>query len=437
MRIASNGNVGIGSTSPTQKLDVTGNANVSGTLTAGHFSGIVDGNIAASQVNAGSFQNGAYTFPGSLAVTGALTQNSSNVITQANIASNAVTSLNSQQGALTLSQGTNISLSGTGNLTVNTVANPSFATSVTSPILQNNSADLTIKTNTSGNIVLSPAGNVGIGTTSPQAKLHITKATTGGIGGSVILENGAGGLNDETRIDSILSATGVSTGRVGFIRTNSPSAGDSDIYFSTTGSGALGEKVRIQSSGNVGIGSVSPGAKLDVNGNTNITGTLTTTSTINSQTIGATSSLAAVNMSGNLNIGTAYPGGGVTITSAGDVKASGNIYLKGLVYRESLTQLLVQNNSMLLNAGSSSDLTAYIGVMSGGTLASPTYNGLITWNPSGTSRWDFGTAGNPNHVYVSGNVGIGSTSPAQKLDVAGNPQTGLYGESYQRLLCSV
>ena len=139
-------------------LTQSGDFHITGTLYAQNISGILTGSVNANQVNAGSFQNAAYTFPNNLAVTGTLTQGGSNVITQANIASNAVTSLNTQKGDLTLSAGTNISLSGTGSLTVNTVANPAFATSVTTPILQNNSADLTIKTNTSGNIILSPAG---------------------------------------------------------------------------------------------------------------------------------------------------------------------------------------------------------------------------------------------------------------------------------------
>ena len=105
MRIDASGNVGIGSASPTQKLDVVGNVNVSGTLTAANIVGTVTGNIPANQVIAGSFQNAAYTFPNNLAVTGTLTQGGSNVITQANIASNAVTSLNTQKGDLTLSAG--------------------------------------------------------------------------------------------------------------------------------------------------------------------------------------------------------------------------------------------------------------------------------------------------------------------------------------------
>lgn len=59
-----------------------------------------------------------------------------------------------------------------------------------------------------------------------------------------------------------------------------PGSGNSNMTFSTTPSGGasgLAERMRITDAGRVGIGTSSPGYALDVNGNTNVTGTLTET----------------------------------------------------------------------------------------------------------------------------------------------------------------
>jgi hypothetical protein len=62
------GNVGIGTTAPGYKLDVSGDARVTGTLYAGAISGTYTGTINAANVSAGQFGantgGGDYFFPG-------------------------------------------------------------------------------------------------------------------------------------------------------------------------------------------------------------------------------------------------------------------------------------------------------------------------------------------------------------------------------------
>jgi hypothetical protein len=100
-------------------------------------------------------------------------------------------------------------------------------------------------------------GNVGIGTTSPANKLDIRQSTSGG---SDVLGTGSISIGSD---NPYWTFRGTATSL-------------QDLAFDRSYAGTWYESMRIQrSTGNVGIGTTSPGAKLDVNGDTNITGTLT------------------------------------------------------------------------------------------------------------------------------------------------------------------
>jgi hypothetical protein len=91
---------------------------------------------------------------------------------------------------------------------------------------------------------INSSGNVGIGTNSPGTKLHVN---TGVAGNLAYFEDG---INSDFYIKT-----------ASLIATIGPNAGSTSLAFQTSGT----ERMRINSSGNVGIGTNSPGTKLHVN----------------------------------------------------------------------------------------------------------------------------------------------------------------------------
>jgi len=118
-------------------------------------------------------------------------------------------------------------------------------------------------------------GNVGIGTTGPGDKLSISggkiSVDQANAGQTTFLKvrNTNGALNDTADLDFAITSGAVIMGRVGLIRTNAVTSGDTDMTFSTYRAGTspyLIEAMRIQSSGNVGIGVIDPDSKLEIYG---------------------------------------------------------------------------------------------------------------------------------------------------------------------------
>jgi hypothetical protein len=250
------------------------------------------------------------------------------------------------------------------------------------------------------------SGYVGIGTTDPTVPLSLFSAinaplsidNSGGVPGIQLYNNG-------TR-KWVIASRGTDSDNLFF----SPSP------ISTTGPNlASAAKVTIQQSGNVGIGTTSPSAKLDVAGDFEVDGSdFFVNSTSGSIGIGTTGPKGALHVAGTTGITYAAAGAGedglkglVTIGDAGT--SGGSLVVRTASFNSNYPSGLGVDGTYA-SQNSVINLKAY-GVDSGGgygsSLAFFTTNGLNSVNEA-------------MRIDKSGNVGIGTTSPSAKLDVAGD-----------------
>ena len=263
-------------------------------------------------------------------------------------------------------------------------------------------------------------GNVGIGTASPVASLHVTGQASSAVS-NIIIETGTSAIGQRSEIRFGIPAFSGTAYRAA-VTSNTYNANGSDLQFWTnasSGSGAI-PQMTILPSGNVGIGATFPGYTLDVSGIIRATaniylaagGTGGTGTTFDSfstyQRIQSWNSLPlALNPLGNnVGIGTTNPTAPLHLyTNSGTgtgfwfQNASGGYnYIGGTA---------VGTAALNIRDTSGQWLQFYYAT---------TQLGAVTTN--GTY---LGISGSP--IYLNGNVGIGSTSPTTTLDVNGTIRT--------------
>ena len=198
----------------------------------------------------------------------------------------------SQQGTLSMGSGYQI-LATTG-----TTSNPgiAFVGDTNTGIYSSGADTIGLVTGGSEKVTINSTGNVGIGTTSPGAKLDVVGGINSSTANNFNITSGPynavfyNNSTSSTDYNAIRIYQGASGSAVGYFGTGGSATGNvsfrntfvvgtqnsNDFVLNTTDT----ERVRITSGGNVGIGTTTPNAKLDVNGNIIVTGSLTTTSTI-------------------------------------------------------------------------------------------------------------------------------------------------------------
>jgi len=249
------------------------------------------------------------------------------------------------------------------------------------------------------------SGNVGIGTSSPSEKLHVNN-------GAIVAGNNSDVLIG--RYDSSFPSVGEGYFK---IRTNNAGATTGGISFETLNSGTLTEVMRIDSSGNVGIGTSSPSTALQAwsstaNGLSIEDGNYPTialkktgfdpcwvttldsdlslySSTGNNIRFGVGSERMRIDSNGNVGIGTSSPDAPIHL------KTSGSAELR-----------LEQNGAGYGSIKSSDFGILYLDADAGNTVASSS----MRFRVDGSERM---------RIDSSGRVGIGTSSPGSILHTVG------------------
>jgi len=285
----SSGNVGIGTKTPLAKLDIQGTQgqlfSVTDDLSGSIFAVSDISGVPIFDVNS----NGTSVFDGSVGIGGATQTNRElkvhgHTLVDGNIyVSGALNTYSIEVGQSRTTEGVAF-LDLTGEVAPDDYGLRMIrygGLNAESKIIHTGTANLTINAENGGDTVFTNT-NVGIGTTSPSTTLQLTKANTEVLANQPAWPTGILEITDTSAYNAGTGATIVfrkkrdSTGNqvtVGAIAGEGV-AGDSRLSFWTGTAAYMGTapKMVIDDTGNVGIGTTTPGSKLEVNGDIDTTG---------------------------------------------------------------------------------------------------------------------------------------------------------------------
>ncbi|MCR4333795.1 MAG: hypothetical protein NUV60_02170 [Patescibacteria group bacterium] len=499
----SSGNVGIGTTTPDTKLSVNGTiySSITELVTNGTFSSDISGWTDNSGV--GSSIAWSSGFSGSLLLSGATANAIADQTLTTRIGARYIVKVTAPAAAHNFDVRIGSTLGGT-DLLDETIYSGSVSGSFTFFFTASSATTyFRVFTASDGNYVdnisvtqasLIAEGNVGIGTSSPAGPLHVVNV----VGGSDVLRLDTTGTGADQPVDIRLGSNNAkglriyaSTNELGFqpegagfqFYSNSSANFPGQVYFdsgahdsaaimfrTSASSTNITERMRITSSGNIGIGITTPTSRLQIKGFNQLAAS-SSLSVLDS----SSNSLFDVKNNGNVGIGTTSPFAKLSV--AGDIYADGNLTVGGLTATSSISapyftatdaaatstfaggltvgtsQFVVQQATGNVgigtaNPGSSLDVngiihtnnylrlgssatdsnwqlgfetspvsaqlvTGYATVLNAAASASQGF--MFRNGPTGSSLMEL----NDTNVYIAGNVGIGTSSPQVSLDVAG------------------
>ena len=396
MTLEDNGNVGIGTTNPSAKL------HVDGTLIATGISQLGSGgsNVYLTSSSAGSVGIGTTSPDSKLDVTGGdITVNTTGTgFMNFKYSGSQMGTIGTDGIDLKITANADLQLLPQGNVGIGTT-NPASKLHVQGNSFFFDQAIFDDK--------------VGIGTSSPSSKLHITSASSAIA--TIEAKNPTAFNDPQLNFVTWNEASGSSSGK---IQLTNGTFNSNDMAFFTETANSVTEKMRITSSGNVGIGTASPLLNLQINSNTNANSTIAysenntlkwytrhNASDDSFQIVDVPNATTALNIAsgGNVGIGTTSPQQRLTV---GDGSGS---------------------EIISIYAGNTNASAVHFT----DTNTSTDYQGFVSYNHS-SDALRFGTAEVERmRITSTGNVGIGTTAPdsfnsnARNLVVNSSSSTGI------------
>ena len=466
MRIAANGYVGIGQTNPSRLLHLKadsaaaiitlqrGNANSGGAYGALQWTASDNHTVAAVDARADGDNEGAHLLFHTTSAASA--DNPYGISERMRITSDGNVGINESNPSAVSTNATTLHIKGSVASKAGSLWMRSSDNSVSAYIYPNSSEGMTIgtlsnhnfrvNTNSSERMRITSAGNVGIGEPSPAERLHISGSVDNDDVAIRIDNDSNDGSSSTPPSAAVLFTTASNNGYVrvfgapGGTAANhkmdiGATAGSSYLTFSPSAS----ERMRITSSGNVGIGETDPQQKLHVGGRglfetggstadattstyekgitltggnmrlvidtSNVTNGGSYIQTRHSSTTypSAYYTLGLNPLGGKVGIGTNSPSHKLEVVGDGVVVSDGTD--QGIIYlRSDRTDTYIkENGSYQIETAAPSGILFECDSNSNGA-------GIFNIKRQGSSRF---------YITDGGNIGLATTSPRTKLDING------------------